>query len=238
VIFGFNTDVRREGTVYHVQSEARTNESLLETQVFVGGRCLGKRATSYAGAQQRPGFSEDQIHDLLKNQHKRFVAAVREGRIETELAEPPEGNTGAIARTGESADAAAVLAAAESEPILAAINEPGLAATPAWSLQPLSVLIGKGLSFECGPPEFAAGNSLVLHVQVNDDAGPVAGAEVNCRITSSAGPASYVYAMSGEDGVADVPVGLDGLDLPTAAVLIQTSFRGKSASRKFQLRRE
>ena len=48
MIFGFNTDVKHGDTVYHVQSEARENELLLQTQVFVRGRCIGKRATSYA----------------------------------------------------------------------------------------------------------------------------------------------------------------------------------------------
>ena len=48
MIFGFNTDVKHGDTVYHVQSEARQNEFLFQTQVFVRGRCIGKRATSYA----------------------------------------------------------------------------------------------------------------------------------------------------------------------------------------------
>ena len=38
----------RRLTVYHVQSEAREGELLLQTQVFVRGRCIGKRASSYA----------------------------------------------------------------------------------------------------------------------------------------------------------------------------------------------
>ena len=51
MIFGFNTDVKHEDTVYHVQSEAREGEQLLQTQVFVRGRCIGKRAIPYgAGA--------------------------------------------------------------------------------------------------------------------------------------------------------------------------------------------
>ena len=44
MIFGFNTDVKHGDTIYHVQSEARESEKLLQTQVFVRGRCIGKRA--------------------------------------------------------------------------------------------------------------------------------------------------------------------------------------------------
>ena len=50
MIFGFNTDVKHGDTIYHVQSEARESEQLLQTQVFVRGRCIGKKATSYAAS--------------------------------------------------------------------------------------------------------------------------------------------------------------------------------------------
>jgi hypothetical protein len=35
MIFGFNTDVKHGDTIYHVQSEARESELLLQSQVFV-----------------------------------------------------------------------------------------------------------------------------------------------------------------------------------------------------------
>ena len=54
MIFGFNTDVKHGDTIYHVQSEARESEKLLQTQVFVRGRCVGKRAVSYANSAAQP----------------------------------------------------------------------------------------------------------------------------------------------------------------------------------------
>src|ERR1700722_19120603 len=54
MIFGFNTDIKHDGTVYHVQSEAREHELLLQTQVFVRGRCIGKHAVSYADKATAP----------------------------------------------------------------------------------------------------------------------------------------------------------------------------------------
>jgi hypothetical protein len=87
VIFGFNTDVKFADTVYHVQSEARQHELLLQTLVFVKGRCIGKHTTSYAEQTKEPGFSEEHMHEMLKDQHKHIVAAVREGKIEAELKE-------------------------------------------------------------------------------------------------------------------------------------------------------
>jgi hypothetical protein len=90
VIFGFNTDVKFDGTVYHVQSEARQHELVLQTLVFLKGRCIGKRTSSYAEQTKEPSFSEERMHEMLKDQHKHFVAAVREGRIESELGELSE----------------------------------------------------------------------------------------------------------------------------------------------------
>lgn len=82
MIFGFNTDVKAGGTVYHVQSEARENDLLLQTQVFVKGRILGKRASSYAEDKMQPKFSQDHMHELLKAQHKLMVEAVRAQQVE------------------------------------------------------------------------------------------------------------------------------------------------------------
>ncbi len=86
MIFGFNSDIRYEGTVYHVQSEARVADLLLQTHIFLGGRCVGKHASSYAEQAIRPGFSEDEVHELLKRQHRYVLDSVREGRLAALLA--------------------------------------------------------------------------------------------------------------------------------------------------------
>ena len=61
MIFGFNTDVKHDQTVYHVQSEARKADLLLQTMVFVKGHC---------------------IHDLLKKQHREVLDVVKAGSID------------------------------------------------------------------------------------------------------------------------------------------------------------
>ena len=88
MIFGFNTDVKYGDSVYHVQSEARVHDRLLQTQVFVKGRCIGKRATSYADQVELPGFSDEHMQALLREQHRVFVNAARAGSIEAELNNP------------------------------------------------------------------------------------------------------------------------------------------------------
>jgi len=83
MIFGFNTDIKQGDTVYHVQSEARENELVLQTQVFVRGRCIGKRATSYAERLSQGGFTDQQKEQLLRDQHRLVLDAVRENRLES-----------------------------------------------------------------------------------------------------------------------------------------------------------
>jgi len=83
MIFGFNTDVKQGDTVYHVQSEARENELILQTQVFVRGRCIGKRASSYAERLSQGGFTDQQKEQLLRDQHRLVLDSIREGRVES-----------------------------------------------------------------------------------------------------------------------------------------------------------
>lgn len=80
MIFGFNTDIKAENTVYHVQTEVREHERRLESQVFVSGRCIGKRS-----APLPPQAVEEEIQELARAQHRWIVDAVREGFVDDVL---------------------------------------------------------------------------------------------------------------------------------------------------------
>jgi len=83
MIFGFNTDIRHQDTVYHVQSEAREGEQLLQTQVFVKGRCIGKRAVPYGSAVKVGSPSSDQDKEkLLRELHREVLDAIRDGKLD------------------------------------------------------------------------------------------------------------------------------------------------------------
>jgi hypothetical protein len=85
MIFGFNTDVKHGDTIYHVQSEARESEKLLQSQVFVRGRCIGKKAVSYATSATQAGFGDPQKEQQLRDQHRLVLEAIREGKLESVL---------------------------------------------------------------------------------------------------------------------------------------------------------
>src|SRR5208337_2110368 len=88
MIFGFNTDVKHGDTIYHVQSEAREGEKLLQTQVFVRGRCVGKKAVSYANSAAEAGFGDSQKEQQLRDQHRLVLDAIREGKLDSVLDRP------------------------------------------------------------------------------------------------------------------------------------------------------
>jgi hypothetical protein len=85
MIFGFNTDVKHADTIYHVQSEAREAERLLQTQVFVRGRCIGKKAVSYSASSGYPAYTDSQKEQQLRDLHRAVLEAIREGRLSNTL---------------------------------------------------------------------------------------------------------------------------------------------------------
>ena len=82
MIFGFNTDIKQQDTVYHVQSEARESEQLLQTQVFVQGRCIGKRAVSYSSITSAGEDGDPHKEKMLREQHRQVLESIREGKLD------------------------------------------------------------------------------------------------------------------------------------------------------------
>jgi len=80
MIFGFNTDIATIDSVYHVQTEVREQLPRLESQIFVRGRCIGKRAGVLPESA-----TEEQIQELARAQHRRIVEAVRAGLVDDVL---------------------------------------------------------------------------------------------------------------------------------------------------------
>ncbi len=190
MIFGFNTDIKHGDTVYHVQSEAREADLLLQTQVFVRGRCIGKRAASYAERVAEPGFADEQMHEMLKAQHRRVLEAIREGKVEALLAEEIQDYDGS----------------------------------------------GLVLRWTNAQSVFTE-NTVVLRFQVTDGGAPVEGAKLTARFAVSNQAPIYSQAVTDAGGVAETKLPLGESALPEAVVLVQAAHDGKSATRKFRLRR-
>jgi hypothetical protein len=187
MIFGFNTVAKHGGIVYHIQSEPRDRERLLETQVFVGGRCIGTRATSYDNVFFHPGSIEEQLHDLLRSQHRLVVEAARRGRLDN------------------------VLGAAAPEPELSV-----------QFLNADSVFVD---------------DAVVMRFRVTAGGQAVQGASLTSRLSVLEAEPIYSQAITDAAGTAEIRVVLREAALQHADILVEAIHGGRSAVRKFRLRK-
>ncbi len=204
MIFGFNTDIRHEDTIYHVQSEAREGEQLLQTQVFVRGRCIGKRAVSYcpaaaAGKVGFPGRSQNisQYNDqdkekMLRDLHREVLDAIRDGQLNS------------------------ILNQRDTPETLAAVKELDLEWINANSVH--------------------SGGVLTMQIRVTDGGATVEGARLTLRFARPNAAPYYAQVLTDARGNAEMSVQADEKSLADSDVLVQASFDGRTATRKFQLR--
>ncbi len=85
MIGGYNTDVRHQDVVFHVQTEDKgAGNPLIESLVYVGGQVLAAKRASYAEALA-DGQSAKAIAKMMETQHRRVIAAIRAGKFSEKL---------------------------------------------------------------------------------------------------------------------------------------------------------
>jgi hypothetical protein len=84
--FGFNSNVRVGDAVYHVQTEDRgPSHPFLDTVVYVAGRVVHKRSSSYqdmTGGMAKGEALEKQLHERLSQQHHEVMAQLEAGTLQ------------------------------------------------------------------------------------------------------------------------------------------------------------
>jgi hypothetical protein len=193
MIFGFNTDVKHDDTVYHVQSEAREGDLLLQTQVFVRGRCIGKRATSYSGKVEQGEQADQQKEQMLRDQHRMVLDSIRDGRLD------------------------AVLDKRDTPEALDAIKELDLQWLNANSIH--------------------SERELTMRLRVTDGGSGVPGARLTFRFARPKATPLYKQVVTDDSGQAEMRIEMEEDALPDTAVLVQANYSGRTATRKFQLRK-
>jgi hypothetical protein len=193
MIFGFNTDIKHEDTIYHVQSEAREGEQLLQTQVFVRGRCIGKRATPYAQQSSAHGITDQEKEQILRDQHRLVLDAIRDGRLEK------------------------VFDKRESPEALAAIKELDI--------------------FWVNSDSIHSDDKLSMKLRATEAGQGVAGAKLTVRLSRAAGAPFYTQVTTDGSGEADLVFLVEESSLPESSILVQVNSQGRTATRKFQLKR-
>jgi hypothetical protein len=192
MIFGFNTDVKHGDTIYHVQSEARESELLLQSQVFVRGRCIGKKAISYATKAAEAQFSDAQKEQQLREQHRLVLDAIREGKLDNVLDHPE-------------AEALATVKQLDVE----------------W------------LNSE----SIHAKRNLTMQLRVTEGGATAPGARLTFRFARPGAAPVYTQAVADSGGAAEIKLEVEEAALPDSSLLVQANYQGRTATRKFALRR-
>jgi hypothetical protein len=181
MIFGFNTDVKHGDTIYHVQSEARESERLLQTQVFMRGRCIGKKAISYAASAQEAGFGDAQKEQQLRDQHRLVLEAIREGKLDEVLDRAEAEALSDIKQLDVQWENAASVHASGSLTIRLRVTESGISVPSAR------------LTFR-----FARSGAAPFYTQAITD--PSGAAEISIQVDESALPDSSVMVQANHEG--------------------------------------
>jgi hypothetical protein len=191
MIFGFNTDVKHGDTIYHVQSEAREGELLLQSQVFVRGRCIGKKATSYAAKAAEAQFGDAQKEQQLREQHRLVLDAIREGKLDNVLDHP----------------------------------EADLAAVKQLDVQWLN------------SDSIHADRNLTMQVRVTEGGAAASGARLTFRFARPGAAPFYTQVVADSGGAAEIKIEVEETALPDSSLLVQANYEGRTATRKFALRK-
>lgn len=192
MIFGFNTDIKQQDTVYHVQSEARESERLLQTQVFVKGRCIGKRAVPYALVSSEGDDGDPHKEKMLREQHRQVLDAIREGKLDS------------------------LLDKRENPETLSGIKELEMEWLNSNSVH--------------------AGGNLMMHLRVTDGGAAAEGARLTFRFARPDAAPYYAQVLTDASGNAEMSFQVDEAVLAVSSVLVQASYSGRTATRKFRLR--
>jgi len=188
VIFGFNTEVKIGSTVYHVQTEDYGgNRHEIETTVYMGGRLLHRRKTSYEELLDSPNFSDAALRQRLEEQHKGIIDELRAGTLAPDT---PQGKAGAAVKPAAGSKPVAAAAKtkevpAPSAPVAAPAAPPAPGAAAAKGTEPQAQLLN--------PASWYASGTATLKIDVKSKVTnqPLADAMLLVMIQSPQGPITF-----------------------------------------------
>lgn len=207
MITGFNTDIKHNEKVYHVQTEDKGQSNpCIESLVYVGGEILASKKTSYA-ERLSEGADDKTIAQLMELQHKTIIAAIKRGRfdkvgeerLQTRTISQPEGATASPI---------------EEEKTLDQVILDYLASEAESEHLELSLL---------NPVDFVAGQSFELRITAQRSLSqqPIEGATIEVKVISTIEPPRIVYRGKTDDqGSALVRGVVPMFNEGTAAVIV------------------
>jgi len=219
VITGFNTDIKHNERVYHVQTEDKgVGNPYIESLVYVGGEILASKKTSYA-EQLKTGVDDKWIGGLMEQQHRTMIAAIKRGRFDSP-AEPTKGGTTptpqpTTATLAQDAAAAALLSEpADEDKTLDQVIIDYLASEAESEHLELSLL---------NEADFFAGGMVEMRVAARKSLSqaPIPAAAIEVKVISTVEPPRVIFrGKTAADGTATIRCSIPPFREGTAAVII------------------
>ncbi len=243
MITGYNTDVRHQEVVFHVQTEDKgAANPFIESLVYVGGQVLASKRANYADLLAE-GRDEKEIVALMDQQHRTMIAAIRHGKLDAKLAalgrpktspmpvlEPVPAGVGPMRPPLAAAGAATAAGTAGDS---AATPRGGVPVQPPPGERTLDQVILEYLTNEAdqeqlvlvleSEADLGLGRraSLALRTSSSKSGLPIAGAQVSVRMISTiAEPRVLAVGRTDEQGGVPLRFEIPALDRGTAALII------------------
>jgi hypothetical protein len=213
VITGFNTDIKHNDKVYHIQTEDKGLENpYIESLVYVGGEILASKKTSYA-EQAKAGVDEKWIGGLMEQQHRTMIAAIKRGRFD-QPADATKITSRPTMPGGKTVEASNPVTAAPDEKTLDQVIIDYLA-SEAESEHLELILLNNA--------EFYAGAPIELRVATKKSLSqsPVSAVPIEVKVISTVEPPRVIYkGKTAGDGTAVIRCTIPAFKEGTSAVII------------------
>jgi hypothetical protein len=245
MITGYNTDVRHNDILFHVQTEDKgVANPLIESLVYVGGQVLASKRASYADLLAE-GKDEKSVMAMMDHQHRTMIAAIRHGKFDDRVGEghldrspapvPLDGDAPAPPLRSAGTGPLVPPARLGTGPLVAPPPAAPSGARPAERgvERSLDQVILEYLTNEAdqeqlflsveGDSDLAAGRrvELALRAQSSKSGQPVPGTQVSVRMISTvAEPRALAAGRTDERGAVALAFEIPALGRGTAALII------------------
>jgi hypothetical protein len=222
MLFGHNTNVTVDGTVFHVQTEDRgIATAIIDTTVHCRGRVLHRRTSKYLDLVPLDADREQALKIRLDDQHFTVLEELRTGALVVAAPPlpqprptgdaPPRSTTATIAKNSARSQPPAPVPAA-AQPKIIAVE----------LLNPRTWLNGKHAT-------------LYLIARHKDGGSPASRARITARIAGAVEP-TEVTTVAGADGHAHLEFDMPHLAGDDAALVIEAIAGEAHGQLRFQLR--
>lgn len=237
MITGYNTDIRHNEVVFHVQTEDKgLDYRYIESLVYVGGQVLASKRSNYADLLAE-GKVEKDIVALMDHQHRTMIAAIKHGKLDAKLQSLLAGK-----QTGQM-DVVTRQATATVAPASQVVPPPPLPQTPPPSLPPLNKAPARERTLDQVILEYLTNEAdqeqlvlfleeesnlalgclahLVLRTRSSKSGMPVVGAQVSVKMISTVSePRVLVLGKTDDQGLAEMSFDIPSIGRGTAALII------------------